>query len=72
MYRNGFQAHAHFIILWIGKTNKRLLGNFRSPSAILIIEGDYMNKEYFRKENENELDYAMRLISKKKEERVDD
>lgn len=31
-----------------------------------------MNKEYFRKENENELDYAMRLISKKKEERVDD
>ena len=31
-----------------------------------------MNKEYFRRENENELDYAMRLISKKKEERVDD
>ena len=31
-----------------------------------------MNKEYFRKENEDELDYVMRLISKKKEERVDD
>ncbi len=31
-----------------------------------------MNKEYFRRENENELDYAMRLISKKKEEKVDD
>ena len=31
-----------------------------------------MNKEYFRKENENELDYAMRLISKKKKEKVDD
>ena len=31
-----------------------------------------MNKEDFRKENEDELDYVMRLISKKKEERVDD
>ena len=65
MYCNGFQTYAHFIILWIGKINKWSLGNFRSPSAILIIEGDYMNKEYFRKENEDELDYAMRLISKK-------
>ena len=31
-----------------------------------------MNKDYLRKENEDELDYAMRLISKKKEDRVDD
>lgn len=31
-----------------------------------------MNDIYFRKENEDELDYAMRLISKKKEEKVDD
>ena len=27
-----------------------------------------MNKDYLRKENEDELDYAMRLISKKKED----
>lgn len=31
-----------------------------------------MNKDYLRKENEDELDYAMRLISKKKEDKVDD
>lgn len=31
-----------------------------------------MNKDYFRKENEDELDYCMRLVSKKKEEKVDD
>lgn len=31
-----------------------------------------MNSVYYRKENEDELDYAMRLISKKKDEKVDD
>ena len=31
-----------------------------------------MNKDYLRKENEDELDYAMRLISKKKKEKNDE
>lgn len=33
---------------------------------------DYMNSKYLRKENEEDLDYAMRLVDIKKEEKPDD